>query len=315
LVNIFETRNRAMERAVAQGDPAAHGSLAPPSASGYGSANLELRPRAAASKIPPALVGISDRPAPLTTDSAAQGDPALKSDSLVPDTVRDLPPSPKLPSLPPPPVPPPVSGSKPPVVPSIPIVPKRFELPGGALFATPGAPAVEPARPCAPPVTSSPAPPQGAADGSKVNPVGPTIPAPAKVEPPSEPAQPPQPKSRIAWFSILSLVCCAFIIGIGLRRCMTRSDQNQGPSRAATTQDAGLQDASAAPATSATDAAIADAAVSDGGAALISDAGAPAAVTKPKAVRPYVRRTGPRAAASGSKSKIVKGKGKVVRGR
>ncbi len=313
LGNIFETRNRAMERAVSSADPAAaHGSLAPP---------------AAASKIPPPPIGISNRPAPPAADRAAQGEQARNSDSLAPDTVRDLLPPPKLPSLPPPPIPSPASAGRPPIVPAIPTMPKPFELPGAALFATPGVPAVKPALPETATVAATPSLPKGAADEAKVNPVGPTIPAPAatpELPPTSEPTRPQQPrsKSRIAWVSILSLVGCAFIVGISLRRCATQSSPNQGPPRIEAAQDGGLQDASAAlasngrEATNAPDVSVADAAVSDGGAAvLITDAGAPAVAAKAKSVRPYVRRTAPHAAVARSSSKVVKGKGKVVRTR
>jgi eukaryotic-like serine/threonine-protein kinase len=290
LGNIFETRNRAMERAVPG-------------------------------------IGISNRPAAPAADSAAQGEKAHNSDSLAPDTVRDLPPPPKLPSLPPPPIPSPASTSRPPIAPVIPTMPKPFELPGAALFATPGVPAVKPALPKTATVAATHSLPKGAADEAKVNPVGPTIPAPAATpEPPptSEPARPQQPrlKSRIAWVSILSLVGCAFIVGISLRRCATQPSDNQGLPRIEATQDAGLQDASTAPVsisgdtTNAADASVADAAVSDGGAAvLIRDAGAAAAAAKPKPARPYVRRTTPHAAAARSSSKVVKGKGKIVRSR
>ena len=329
LGNIFDTRNRAIERAVGDVEPVATpGSLSPP-APAFG-ANLDLRPRAAISKIPPALTRASDGP-PAASDAPGRDAGGLgmpKSDSLAPDTVRDpVEERPKLPSLPPLPMrssrPAPIGGSsKPPVIPAMPTLPKRFELPGAALFATPGMPAVKPVQPATDVAVVTECAPQlpPTAGESKVNPVGPTIPAPAASRPPEPPiakqAAPPRPsKSRVAWIAILSLAGCAFVGGIAIRRCTLQSNQSIRPGRVDVAPSVVVQDAMAASGASellkSTDASVADASDGDAGASVL-DASAPTATAKPKPapVRQYVRKSAPH-----SSSKVAKGRGKTTKTR
>ncbi len=328
LGNIFDTRNRAMERAVGNLESvAAPGSLSPP-APAFG-ANLDLRPRAATSRIPPPLAGVSDRPLAASDlpGRDAGGLAVPNADSLAPDTVRDpVEDRPKLPSLPPPPMrsskPAPSASPRPPMIPAIPTLPKRFELPGAALFATPGVPAVKPVQPVADvtAVTESAPEPAPTASESKVNPVGPTIRAPAAPQPPEpptakEPAQPPHSKSRVAWIAILSLAGCAFVGGIAIRRCAFQSNRTISPGRVDVARSVEVQDAmaasSAAELLKSTDASVADASEGDAG-ALASDAGMPSTTAKPKPapVRQYVRKPAPR-----SSSKVAKGRGKTTKTR
>jgi len=215
------------------------------------------------------------------------------------------------------------------LVPAIPILPKRFELPGAALFATPGMPAVKSnlQSPEPPAVSESlPEPPAAAAE-HRVNPVGPTIPAPATTtvidpEPPflrdsERPAQ-PRTKSRIAWIAIFSIVGCAFIGGIALRRCTAQSNRDASPARVDVVQTLAEQDAAnmtrpnTAGSTAIFDASVSNAAVAGADTALIADAGAPSASASPKPApaRTYVRRAPAR-----SSSKVIKGKGKTTRAR
>ena len=324
LGNIFDTRNRAMERAIGSVETAvAPGSLSPP-APPFGAA-LDLRPRAGTSKIPPALA--SDRPAPDSLRSPATANETADSENPAPDTVRDpVEERPKLPSLPPPPVrsskpAPSGAASKAPMIPAIPMLPSRFELPGAALFATPGVPAVKSVTGAVEPTSTAKSRPESPLDAgeSTVNPVGPTIPAPSAAAhelPNAKQSAPPTqalPRSRVTWVALVSLVACAFFGGIAIRRC-TAADRTAHPSRVEVAPSSASPDAMvvAADALQSTDAAVPDASDGDAG-APVSDAGAlPSATAKPKAlpVRQYAHKSVPR-----SNSKVVKGRGKTTKSR
>lgn len=372
--NIFESRMRAMDRAVANSEQNSTSSPVVAPAPSNAPTNRDARPRAAASKNPPAPFLPSQRPAPVSVAPSRATEPddfeTLDPDSLAPapDTVRNSPEDlpiestqsvsspaknaavaesdgerpvgfPRLPSVPAPPPrtsrPAPSITSKPPLTAAIPTLPSRFELPGAALFATPGLPLVKPiAR--APEVQPLRAPPPEALPDVtvvdiQVNPVGPTIPASPEVlvaesnAAASEPA-PPEPrreKSRVAWVAILSLVAFAFAIGIGIRRCASHPNPSASIARvdipsALTQSDASTTDVAQGAAAAAQldvshpDAAtqVADASV----AASASDAGVSSVSAAPKPppapARTYVRRTQPR-----SSGKVVKGRGKIAKPR
>jgi serine/threonine-protein kinase len=215
--NIFESRMRAVERAVANSEHnSKSSSIAAPAP-----ISRDPRPRAAVTKNPPPPLVPSQRPAPVFVASSRATEPdhfeTLHPDSLAPapDTVRNSPedfpiestqsvPSPaknavgaesdgerpvgfpRLPSVPAPPPrasrPAPSITSKPPFATALPTLPTRFELPGAELFATPGLPVVKPIVQAPqvkqPPLPTPPAPSDIAAVDIQVNPVGPTIPAP-----------------------------------------------------------------------------------------------------------------------------------------
>ncbi len=182
--NIFDSRLRAMERAVNNSEQYSASSPIAAPVPTTGGASRDPRPRAAVTENPPAPLAATQRPAPVPSASkntTVDAYEALDPDSLAPepDTLRDSPPElsgaapkatselpkpmdlrspdsdgerpldlPRLPSMPSPPArtskPAPVVTAKPPLATAIPTLPSRFELPGAELFATPGLPMVRP---------------------------------------------------------------------------------------------------------------------------------------------------------------------------
>jgi len=345
---IFENRARSMQSALDAAPPTARESLTAPPAP-----VRDARPRAAAPKKQVAADSDKERVAPVSSSNGNTTDQdsreTLGIEGSAPDTVRELTPahaatgnemtpnangtavaaedapmhaasSSRLPP-PPPPVrlsrPAPVFGSKPPLSPALPALPRQFELPGADLFATPGLPLVKPSAPDR--------------AGTEVNPVGPTIPAPpiddsAAAEPkvpeasdgaeassiriePAEPerafiARAPRRKFRFTWVALLSIIAFGFFGGVAVRRC-TKVETRASPTR--------VDVVSASPVLATPDAAtIAAAALA---ASTTSDAGAPmvsASASASASVEAPATTTVRRSAAKGS-SKVSKGRGKTTR--
>ena len=353
--NIFESRLRAMDRAVKTSERhSAASPIAVPSPVASGS--LDPRPRAA-----------------VTNNSATNPNAyeTLDPESLAPDTIRDkteessgtastadsapakstsvysvsndrdrpVVAPPRLPSMPSPPArtskPAPVGTSKPPLIAAIPTLPSRFELPGAELFATPGLPPVKHAAQ-APELAAVNTPPQAslpetAAFNHKVNPVGPTVPAPpdlSSLEPDSattsESRHPERRRSKreFAWISIISVVAFAFVAGIGIRRCAFHNNQDTAVRRAdflppATSSDAATAVVDSSVTLQQLDASAVDAAMHGVDAAIPAptlDAGVAAASAIPR-VQPVPARTPMYRTAPRSSGKVSKARGKISRSR
>ncbi len=231
--NIFESRTRAIDRALANAEQNATSSpIAAPAP-----ISRDVRPRAAVTRNPPPHVP-SQRPPQVFAASSRATEPddfeALDPDSLAPapDTVRNSPEDfpvdstrslssaakgaaaesdgerpagfPRLPSVPPPARasrPAPSITSRPPLVTALPTLPTRFELPGAELFATPGLPLVKPiTQPPEPRKTPPPAAealPDITAVDIQINSVGPAIVPPAvSVAEVGAASDPPKPEPR-----------------------------------------------------------------------------------------------------------------------
>ena len=369
--SIFENRSRSIESVLASAPLSSRESATAPPV-----AVREVRSRAAAPIHEAASAGAKARVAPVSSSNGnltdVDPDEALGLEGS-PDTVREAPPSHELgvsdeapPSHLPPPPPPvrstrpaPVFGHKQPVTPALPGLPKQFELPGAELFAAPGLPlAVRNSKALG--ATNEPAPskpepevaPVSAAatrtplaeepSAASVNPVVPTIPAPANIETIESPeladllqasaaastaqtAVASRRRSKIAWPALLSIVAVAFVGGVAVRRCTkpaatviaSRVEAPVVTEVSVLREDAGaLGEATAVGAVSE---AIADAAVRVDAALATSaalDAGAPGAsssdpaVSKAPAPAPVRRNV---AAKTTSSSKVVKGRGKTTR--
>ena len=336
---LFESRMRAMERAVGPLVP----SQRPAPVIALSSRATEpddfeaLDPESLA----PAPDTVRNSPDDFPMDSAKSVSPPAKDAATVAaENDGERPDFPRLPSVPvsSPRTSRPASSttSKSPLAAAIPTLPSRFELPGAALFATPGLPLVKPII-RAPDEPQPPAPPPEvlpditAVDiqvkDIHVKPAVPTIPARPDTSGPGVDAaiesagpQPRREMSRVAWVAIASLIAFAFAIGIGIRRCASHTI----PSAIATRIDipsalpvsaASMTDTVPAMAVPQLDVSQPDAAAKAADAsvaALLSDAGAPSgsATSKPAPapVRTYVRRAQPR-----NTGKVVKGRGKTTK--
>ena len=338
--NVFESRMRAMDRAV--GPLVSSKRSAPVTAPSPRATEPDDFEALDPESLAPAPDTVRNSPDDFPIDSAKSVSPPAKgAATFAAESDGERPDFPRLPSVPVPSArtsrPAPSTTSKSPLAAAIPTLPSRFELPGAALFATPGLPLVKP-------IIRAPEVPQPHArppevlpditvvdiqvDDIRVNPADPTIPAPpemsiSEVDAAIESArpQPRREKSRVAWLAIVSLIAFAFAIGTGIRRCASHTSPSAIATRIDIPSVLSLSDASVTDTAEAMvaqldlsqpDAAakVADASV----AALPTDAGAPSvsATSKPSPapVRTYVHRAQPR-----NTGKVVKGWGKTTKSR
>jgi serine/threonine protein kinase len=342
--HVFESRLRAMDRAVKSVDPSAGSSpmVVPAPVMSGGVKNRDQSPRAGVTKNPPALFAETPKSALAPVASNATVDASayetLDPDSLVPSTglihdsteelSRDARKT--------------VSQSanalRPPLVVALPTLPSQFDLPGAELFTSPGTPAVKAASHVSERIVIPTQLPEPRSLCPRVedavNPVGPTIPAPAYREPMNEADAAssrnewsrPGPRSRrskYAWIAIVSVVACAFVGGIILRRCTAPLIQVGSANRhdvALTTPSPGdslnltetARDAKTFAPVNDTNPSAADEGVAPSVSAANLDATAPSVAVGPKEptvpAQSLVRRVVPR-----SGGKVVKGRGKIAR--
>lgn len=213
----------------------------------------------------------------------------------------------------------------------LPPLPSQFELRHAEFFASPGLPATSSATL---PTDAVASPMQLFAPHAEcplpeeaVNPIGPTIPAPAYDLPSAQamligpldlstPLERHRRKSRVAWLAIASVAACAFVGGISLRRCISSITRGKKVSQDAIALSNPVTDNSVTVASIVSDRpAQTDSAAPDGAASFsaMPIAAAPSGSNNTTMALATSAQNSVRRIVPHSRGKVVKGGGKIAR--